>query len=45
MTDVLEALAALEHEQEEDGMTLEIPKDPLPAKKKPGRKTREVAAC
>jgi len=27
------------------GMTLEIPKEPLPAKKKPGRKTREVAAC
>lgn len=27
------------------GMTLEIPKEPLPAKKKPGRKTREAAAC
>ena len=27
------------------GMTLETPKEPLPAKKKPGRNPREVAAC
>ena len=27
------------------GMTLETPKEPLPAKKKPGRKPREAAAC
>lgn len=27
------------------GMTPETPKEPLPAKKKPGRKPREAAAC